>query len=239
MVHRQGFGIYFREAVLMKFDQATNIWRDEEVGLLKQEFFNKGSSFVKVLDLGCGEGEISKEIFNKGQAFVKGIDNDAGMVEKAKKSGVYEKVILGDAGKMAFKDREFDLVFSNSVLEHIPHLKQVLKEVSRVLKPGGVMIATMPSHKLVEYIGWGQWYGAMFNKKYDHYHLYSKAKWRKLLRGVGLELADSYYYLDRKTVRAWHKCLWLNKLGIRGKVMSSELRRLSQGAGIAIKAIKK
>jgi len=230
----------------MKFDQATTIWRSEEVGLLKQEFFNKGVSNVSVLDLGCGEGEIFKEIFGKSNkgwtfvtTFVTGLDNDAGMVKKAKKSGVYRKVVLGDAGKMVFKAGEFDLVFSNSVLEHIPHLKQVLKEIGRVLKPEGKLVATMPSHKLIEYIGWGRLYGALFNKKYSHFHLYSTEKWRDLLKQVGLRLEDHYYYLDKETVKAWHRCLWLNKLGFKGKVIKDKHKRLKVGAGIAIKAIKK
>ena len=227
----------------MKFDQATTIWRSEEVGMLKQEFFNKDQAFVKGLDLGCGEGEIAREIFGKSfdKLRIKGLDNDAEMVRKAKKSGVYKKVILGDAGKMAFKADEFDLVFSNSVLEHIPHLKQVLKEVSRVLKKGGMLIATMPSHKLIEYIGWGKWYGRLFNKKYEHYHLYSASMWRKLLKQVGLELEDCYYYLDKRTIKQWHRCLWLNKLGFNkglSFVNDEEMRRLPEGAGIAIKARK-
>ncbi len=228
----------------MKFDQATTIWRSVEVGMLKQEFFNKGPTFVKGLDLGCGEGRITKEVFN-GKSFgklrIKGLDNDEGMVRKARKSGIYKKVILGDAGKMAFKAGEFDLVFSNSVLEHIRHIRKVLEEVSRVLRKGGVLIATMPSDKLVEYIGWGRVYGWLFNKKYDHYHLYSAEKWGKLLKEAGLELEDYYYYLDKETVRAWHRCLWLNKLGFnKGQafVKDEEMRRLQEGAGVAVKARK-
>lgn len=224
----------------MKFDQATKIWRSEEVNLLKREW-GKDLKGKKVLDLGCGEGEIAKEIF--GESFGKlrinwGLDNDKEMVRKAKKSRVYKRVILGDAGKMPLKDGEVDLVFSNSVLEHIEQIREVLGEVSRVLKRGGVLVATMPSHKLVEYIGWGKLYGKLFNKKYEHYHLYSASKWRKLLRQAELELADHYYYLDKETAKQWHRCLWLNKLGLKGKVKSRGLKRLSQGAGIAIKAKK-
>jgi len=245
VVSWKSFSIYYRKTFLMKFDQATKIWREIEVGLLKQEFLNKGVSFVKVLDLGCGEGEIAKEVFggncNKGQSFVTGLDNDKEMVRKARESGVYNKVILGDAGKMDLKDGEVDLVFSNSVLEHISHLEKVLKEVSRVLKPGGLLIATMPSHKLGEYIGWGRLYSFLFNKKYDHYHLYSKEKWGKLLKEAGLELVDSYYYLDKATIRAWHKCLWIDRLGFNkgvSFVKEKEYKRLGEGAGIAIKAKK-
>lgn len=221
----------------MKFDQATTIWREVEVGMLKQEW---GGVFKgkKVLDLGCGEGEIGREIFNKGDSFVKGLDNDVEMVEKAKKSGVYEKVLLADGGEMPVEDESMDLVFSNSVLEHITHMEKVLKEVSRVLNKGGLLVATMPSYKLGEYIGWGGLYGWLFNKKYSHFHLYSKEKWEKLLKEAGMELIDSYYYLDREMIRCWHKCLWLEKFGMKCGKIDSKIERLSEGAGVAIKARK-
>jgi len=219
----------------MKFDQATSIWREVEVGLLKKEW-GKVFRGKKVLDLGCGEGEIGREVMGEAEW---GLDNDPGMVRKAKKSGAYKKVLLAGAEKIPLKSGEVDMVFSNSVLEHIFHLRRVLNEVSRVLKPGGMLVTTMPSHKLVEYIGLGKVYGWLFNKKYDHYHLYSASKWGELLKQAGLELVDSYYYLDQETVRQWHKCLWLNKLGIRGKVVSRKIKRLEVGAGIAIKAVKK
>ncbi|MEA3355345.1 MAG: class I SAM-dependent methyltransferase, partial [Patescibacteria group bacterium] len=99
----------------MKFDQATNIWRDVEVGLLKREW-GKDFKNKKVLDLGCGEGEIANQVFEKKIEW--GLDNDAKMAEKARKSGVYKKVILGDAKEIPLKNDEVDLVFSNSVLEH-------------------------------------------------------------------------------------------------------------------------
>ena len=225
----------------MKFDQATNIWREIEVGLVKQEW---GKDFIgkKVLDLGCGEGEIAKEVFggkcNKGQSFVTGLDNDEGMVRKARKSGVYKEVVLADAGEMPFADGEFEVVFSNSVLEHISKLERVLREVSRVLKPGGLLVATMPSDQLISYIGWGKLYGFLFNKKYNHYHLYSREKWVSLLKKFGLKLVDSYYYLDTKTIGEWHKCLWLNKLGISFKVEKRKFMRLKSGAALAIKVRK-
>jgi ubiquinone/menaquinone biosynthesis C-methylase UbiE len=218
----------------MKFDQATSIWRSEEVGLIKQEW---GRDFKgkKVLDLGCGEGEVAREAM--GFKLEWGLDNDQEMVRKAKRSGVYKKVILGEAGKIPLKDNQVELVFSNSVLEHICHLTETLKEVSRVLKKGGLLIATMPSDQLVSYLAWGKIYGWLFNKKYQHYHLYSVSQWTELLREVGLELLDSYYYLDQETIKRWHRCLWLNKLGLKHDYSPKQkMKRQTVGAGIAIKA---
>ena len=221
-------------------DQATNLWRGIEVSLLKQnwEKFFKG----RVLDLGCGEGEIARQVFlNKGESFVKlewGLDNDGEMVKKARESKVYKQVILAGAEKIPLKDGIVDLVFSNSVLEHIKEIDRVLSEIKRVLKPGGWLIATMPSDKLVEYLGWGRFYGWWFNHKYHHYHLYSLKKWEELLRKAGLKLTDSYYYLDKQTIKQWHQLLWFNKLGLKIKTKPIKAEVLTKGAALAIMAQK-
>lgn len=211
----------------------SELWRGVEVSLLKQEWgkYFKG----KILDLGCGEGEIAREVFcYKGRTFVTwGLDNNKEMIKKAEKSGVYKQVILAGAEKIPLKNGVVDLVFSNSVLEHIKNIDKVLREVKRVLKPGGLLIATMPSDKLGEYLGWGSWYAWWFNHKYHHYHLYSLDKWKKLLRRTGLKLVDSYYYLDKQTIKQWHKLLWLG-----GEVKAGEIKKLSAGAAVAIRARK-
>ena len=49
------------------------------------------------------------------------------------------RVLQMDATKMTFKDDRFDVVFSRAVFEHLPDPAGVLREVRRVLKPGGVM----------------------------------------------------------------------------------------------------
>lgn len=222
----------------MNFDQATNLWREIEIVLLKQKWQKYFQG--KILDLGCGEGKIAREVFCcKGRTFVTwGLDNDKEMIKKAEKSGVYKQVILAGAEKILLKDGEADLVFSNSVLEHIKDIDQVLKEIKRVLKPGGLLLATMPSHKLGEYLGLGKLYAQWFNQKYHHYHLYSLTNWEELLRRAGLKLVDSYYYLDKPTIRRWHWLLWLNQAGIKIKIKPIKAKTLLKGAALAIMAEK-
>lgn len=212
----------------------SKLWRGAEVSLLKQNWsrYFKG----KILDLGCGEGIISRKVFNKKISW--GLDNDIKMVKKARKSGTYKKVLFGDAKKIALADGVIDLVFSNSVIEHIKGVDRVLKEIHRVLKPGGYFIATIPSNCLGEYLGWGKWYTSWFNYKYQHYNLLSVVAWEKQLQQQGLELIDSYYYLDKPTIKLWHKLLWWNKLGIKLNFKLIKPKRLKIGAALAILAKK-
>ncbi len=214
----------------MKFDQATNLWRGIEVSLLKQRWskFLKG----KILDLGCGEGEIAQEVFGKQLEW--GLDNDREMVKKAEQSGMYRQVILGDAAKIPLKSKTVDLVFANSVLEHIKDIDRVLSEVRRVLKPAGLLMATMPSHKLGEYLGWGKLYAQWFNHKYNHYNLLNLTGWKKRLQQHQLQLVEGYYYLDKKTIKQWHRYLYLNKLRIKFSARPAKAEFLAVGAGLAI-----
>ena len=48
--------------------------------------------------------------------------------------------IQGNAENLNFPDNEFDLVFSNSVLEHVKNPKKALQEMYRVIKPGGKLL---------------------------------------------------------------------------------------------------
>ncbi|MFH0942916.1 MAG: class I SAM-dependent methyltransferase [Candidatus Beckwithbacteria bacterium] len=218
----------------MKFDQATLLWRGVEVGLLKKKWGRNLKG--KILDLGCGEGKIAREVFARQLEW--GLDNDKEMIKRAKKCGVYKKVIWGDGTKINLPSRVVNVVFSNSVLEHIKDIDGVLSEIKRVLKPKGLLIATMPSDKLGEYLGWGKLYAAWFNHKYHHYNLLSLSGWQKRLKKHGLSLIDGYYYLNKATIRQWHRLLWLNKLGLKGKIKPPKLEVLIKGAALAIMAQK-
>jgi O-antigen biosynthesis protein len=51
-----------------------------------------------------------------------------------------------DIENLSFRDAEFDLIVSNDVFEHVPNPPKALAECARVLKPGGLMLATIPFH---------------------------------------------------------------------------------------------
>lgn len=52
------------------------------------------------------------------------------------------KLIEGDARNLPFDDNSFDLVYTITVLQEIPDKNKVLKEIKRVLKPGGILAVT-------------------------------------------------------------------------------------------------
>jgi ubiquinone/menaquinone biosynthesis C-methylase UbiE len=55
------------------------------------------------------------------------------------------KRVVGSILEMPFPDAHFDIVVSSEVIEHTPNPEQAIKEIYRVLKPGGVMVLSTPN----------------------------------------------------------------------------------------------
>ena len=96
-----------------------------------------------VLDLGCAGGFLSDAIARKG-ARVTGIDPAAQAVDAAKAQAAAENLdIRYDVGvgeTLPYDDESFDVVVCVDVLEHVADLQEVLRQIARVLRPGGIFL---------------------------------------------------------------------------------------------------
>lgn len=102
----------------------------------------------KVLDIGAGRG-ISSYAFAKDKWDVTAIEPDPSKIvgtgaieELSRESGLKIEVIQKFGEKLPFADESFDVVYMRQVLHHANNLKNFCSEVGRVLKVGGVFIAT-------------------------------------------------------------------------------------------------
>jgi SAM-dependent methyltransferase len=93
-----------------------------------------------VLDVGCGQG-IDVCEFALAGARVVGVDLTPRHVELARQhaeeAGVEARVVCADAEALPFADHTFDRVISNGALHHMPAIEAALREIRRVLRPGG------------------------------------------------------------------------------------------------------
>lgn len=99
-----------------------------------------------VLDNGCGNGflfEIGRETQRFGGTVV-GIDISTGMLEKARQH--HHRLVRGDSTRLPFADASFDTVFARALLHHLPDPEQGVREILRVLKPGGELVV-LDTHK--------------------------------------------------------------------------------------------
>lgn len=98
--------------------------------------------FQSALDLGCGTGEMLKLILQTDhRKELYGIDLSEEMLAVARsKLSDHVKLLLGDSESLPFPDSSFNVVYCNDSFHHYPTPQNVLREVHRVLKPGGTFL---------------------------------------------------------------------------------------------------
>ena len=92
----------------------------------------------EVLEVGAGTGLIMQGLGGAPKRLV-GLDISGGMLKQAGARGF--DVVQGSATDLPFENERFDLAYSFKVLAHIPDIEKALSEMSRVLRPGGTLVA--------------------------------------------------------------------------------------------------
>ncbi|TCV82395.1 class I SAM-dependent methyltransferase [Sulfurirhabdus autotrophica] len=118
---------------------AFQIWY--EVPLLER--LGGRTEGMKVLEVGCGRGVGTEQILNRfGASSVLAMDLDPDMVRLARKRLMKYpadrlSLTVGDVTAIQAEDQSFDAVFDFAIIHHVPIWQDALKEIHRVLKPGG------------------------------------------------------------------------------------------------------
>jgi SAM-dependent methyltransferase len=95
-----------------------------------------------VLDLGCRSGALTRH-FLEGNTVV-GLDVDRAALVKAEALGV-ETVLANVEEPLPFEDESFDAVVAGELLEHLRFPDELVAEIRRVLRPGGVLVGSVPN----------------------------------------------------------------------------------------------
>lgn len=148
----------------------------------------------RILDIGCGEGTYDYRIALRG-ARVFGFDLNRGQLHRAAAS--HKTPLTGffcaDAGAFPLRSGQFDTVMSLCVFEHLPDDRQTLREMWRVLRPGGRILLTLDSLSL-ERIG-ETWRDA-HRERHSVRQFYTHSTVESLLEASGFKL-ERYRYLLR------------------------------------------
>jgi len=170
-----------------------------------------------VLDLGCGFGRHAFEAARRGANVVAldaGRDEvegvaatfaamvDAGELEAG---SLHTAAVQGDALHLPFPDGAFDRVICSEVLEHIPDDVGAMRELARVLRPGGTMAITVPRYG-PEVVNWAL-SDAYHSVPGGHIRIYRKSVLEGRLRSVGLSTTGRHYAHGLHSPYWWLKCL--------------------------------
>jgi SAM-dependent methyltransferase len=112
----------------------------------------------RVLDVGCGTGSLTLSIAERSNvASIEAIDFEEQFVEALRQKSKDPRIVArqGDASALLFEDRQFDRALSLLVLHFVPDYAKAISEMRRVVRPGGVVAATvwdtfggMPSQRM-------------------------------------------------------------------------------------------
>lgn len=132
-----------------------------------------GAAPRAVLEIGCGAGGMLGPLQRYGR--VSGIDIDHEYVAYCKERG-FADVACGSGYELPFHDGAFDLVCLFDTLEHIPDDEQALREVRRVLRPGGSVFVSVPAY---------QWLWSQNDRTAHHCRRYTRTRLLRLLQRAG------------------------------------------------------
>jgi ubiquinone/menaquinone biosynthesis C-methylase UbiE len=190
------------------YQPATVFWRAVEIDHIAREGFPEGTG----LDLGCGDGLVMQSILERisHRPRVIGLDIDPNELAQARTRGIYERLDSAHGASIPQPDASFDFVFSNSVLEHIPRIRDVLGEVTRVLRPDGRLFFTVPGSEfhallrgpLLPWVSRDQ-YLHNLDRRLAHEHYLTESQWRAMLYEAGLQLVRCSGFLSHNELRRW------------------------------------
>lgn len=179
---------------------------------------------MTIVDLGCGNGNAAMRLMQRGYSVV-GLDFSSVAVEKASKNGIDAKVCNLDEG-IPLPDASAHIAWAGDVLEHVFDPIGLLKEVQRVLRPGGYLLVTIPSDVgLVSRIK--MLFGISHQEQmyrssgfYKHHTFFSPSLIRFMLEQASLREVDFYRVLilaGRRFAMPVVPAAFFNEMVIRAK----------------------
>jgi ubiquinone/menaquinone biosynthesis C-methylase UbiE len=200
---------FFDNEHLSQYEEdLRSVLRHEEI----QRVANSLPREFRVLDLGCGVGHILTILPTSFEKV--GVDYSLHSLKLARRQLDEQTGLVNASGQaLPFEDSSFDLITCLEVLEHLEDDEKAVREISRVLKPGGYLIASVPS----------QYYFEEYRELMGHYRHYTPASFAALLSRYEIEIRN--YLNDYKLFNFFYFYVYVALEGLN--LVSNQIMRTS------------
>lgn len=157
---------------------------------------------LTLLDAGCGTGALLDDLLDVPDVGVLGMDISEEALAWTYARG-HRRIVQADLTRLPLRSESFDCVTALDVLEHVEDDVKAVQEIHRVLRPGGILIATVPAY---------QWLWSSHDAALHHFRRYSRIQFLGLLQEAGLAPAYSSFL-----VTALFPAAVLSRIATRGR----------------------
>jgi SAM-dependent methyltransferase len=137
-----------------------------------------------VLDVGCGTGanlSAVETLFPEVTTF--GLDFDAGALAYCRERRIQAHLLRGDGAALPVRDTSLDCILALDIIEHFEDDEALLADLSRCLKPGGELVASVPAYP---------WLWSPHDDFLHHRRRYRAGELQRKLRAAGFEVVASH-----------------------------------------------
>jgi len=194
---------------------------------------------VSFVDAGCGDGRFAQLLADVGrQTWTPKVGIDRDVIRLIKARETFSRLVSAELDSIPLAIASVDLAICNSTLEHVVNVEGALRELSRVLRPGGLLVLTVPSvdfesqlfgYRIRAWSGRSAAAAAWARAKSDriqHLHYYPLARWCELLEQAGLQLRAAREIVPAPAVTIADPLQWIRDHNIGGSRYS---RRIPTG----------
>ena len=162
-----------------------------------------------ILDIGSGDGTFVQIALPGKQVF--GIDPLRADTQEAQRRSVSRGLSVAEGDRLPFADATFAAAISNCVLEHVVRIDETLAEAARVVRPGGIFVASVVGNlfpqsllgtQILNSLGLdGMRYGRWFNRISYHFNTLSRAEWSAKFERAGFSVQQVVPYLSTEALK--------------------------------------